>query len=256
MSATFHLQDLGMRYGSAEVLRDISLSMHGGEFIAIAGPNGAGKSTVLSLLAGLSKPSVGTCRFIDRPAHQWPRRDFARRVAVVQQSEASAFPFTAEDVVFMGRMPHQTGMYESAADHRAVAKALSTTGMSSFVNRQYSTLSGGEKQRILLASALAQEPEVLLLDEPANHLDLQHQVELHQLLRDLSRNGLLIVAVTHDLNLASAYASRLLLMHNGAIRADGTPSQVLSTPLLEEVFAVHVELHQRASGQPWLLYGE
>jgi iron complex transport system ATP-binding protein len=156
----------------------------------------------------------------------------------------------------MGRMPHRKGMYESDEDHAAVAQALATTGMSDFAEREFRTLSGGEKQRILLASALAQSPEVLLLDEPAAHLDLQHQVLLHHLLRDLSREGLLIVAVTHDLNLAAAYAARLLLMHEGRIRADGTPAEVLRSDLLQEVFHVHIELHQRPSGQPWLLYGE
>jgi iron complex transport system ATP-binding protein len=252
----FQLEGAGVRYGSAEVLKPVSLTMHGGEFIAIAGPNGAGKSTLLTLLAGLSVPSIGKCLFVDRPAHKWPRRDFARRVAVVQQSEPSAFPFTAEEVVCMGRMPHGNGMYESAEDIVAVTKALAITGMTAFAQREYRTLSGGESQRILLASALAQSPEVLLLDEPATHLDLQHQVKLHQLLRDLSGRGLLIVAVTHDLNLAAAYANRLLLMHEGRIRADGTPSGVLNSSLLEQIFEVHVELHWRPSGQPWLLYGE
>jgi iron complex transport system ATP-binding protein len=256
LNPLFQLENASVRYGAAEVLKPVSLTMNTGEFIAIAGPNGAGKSTLLSLLAGLNAPSSGICRFIDLPAHKWPRRDFARRVAVVQQSEPSVFPFTAEEVVCMGRMPHRKGMYESEEDHIAVAKALDTTGMTAFAQREFRTLSGGEKQRILLASALAQSPEVLLLDEPAAHLDLQHQVQLHQLLRDLSRKGLLIVAVTHDLNLAAAYAIRLLLMHEGRIRADGTPANVLHSDLLQEVFHVHVELHLRASGQPWLLYGE
>jgi iron complex transport system ATP-binding protein len=256
MSALFRLESASVRYGAAEVLKPVSLTMRAGEFIAIAGPNGAGKSTLLSLLAGLAAPSSGTCHFLDRDAHRWPRRDFARRVAVVQQSEPSVFPFTAEEVVCMGRMPHRNGMYESAEDHAAVARALATTGMTDFALREYRTLSGGEKQRILLASALAQAPEVLLLDEPASHLDLQHQVQLHQLLRDLAAQGLLIVAVTHDLNLAAAYANRILLLHRGCIRADGAPADVLHPDLLGEVFQVHVELHRRPSGQPWLLYGE
>ena len=256
MSSLFQLESATVRYGSAEVLSAVSLSLEAGAFIAIAGPNGAGKSTLLSLLAGLLAPSSGTCHFEGRDAHRWPRREFARRIAVVQQSEPAVFPFTAEEVVCMGRMPHRTGMYESAEDHAAVARALATTGMTAFAARQYSTLSGGEKQRILLASALAQAPEVLLLDEPASHLDLQHQVELHKLLRDLSRSGLLVVAVTHDLNLAAAYANRLLLLHQGRVRADGAPSEVLRTALLAEVFQVHVELHHRPSGQPWLVYGE
>ena len=156
----------------------------------------------------------------------------------------------------MGRTPHQAGMYESEEDLRQIAAALATTSMTAFAKREFRTLSGGEKQRILLASALAQAPEVLLLDEPATHLDLRHQVELHRMLRDLSCRGILVVAVTHDLNLAAAYASRMILMHEGTLRADGTPATVLNSALLEEVFQVRVELHNRPSGQPWLVYGE
>jgi iron complex transport system ATP-binding protein len=250
------MESASVQYGSAEVLRCASLSLNPGEFVAIAGPNGAGKSTLLNLLAGLAAPTSGKCAFLGRTAHRWPRRDFARKVAVVRQGDTSSFPFTVEDVVLMGRTPHQTGMYESPEDLQAVAAALATTGMMSFSKREFRTLSGGEKQRILLASALAQTPEVLLLDEPATHLDLRHQVELHQLLRNLSRRGILVVAVTHDLNLAAAYATRLVLMHEGTIQADGAPGMVLNPKLLEEVFHVHVELHIRPSGQPWLLYGE
>ena len=255
MNCLFHLDNASVRYGQAEVLRSVSLSFHKGEFVAVAGPNGAGKSTLLSLLAGLSAPTSGTCKYLERPATHWPRRDFARSVAVVQQTEPSEFPFTVEQVVYMGRMPHCTRMYETPADHAAVAKALAATDMSSFRQRDFRTLSGGEKQRILLASALAQQPQVLLLDEPASHLDLRHQVSLHELLRDLRSQGLLVVAVTHDLNLAAAYADRLVLMHQGRIHASGSPSDVLLTDLIAEVFGVRVELHRSRSGQPWMLYG-
>ena len=255
MNSVFRLHNAGVRYGNAEVLRSVSLTLHLGEFVTIAGPNGAGKSTLLSLIAGLSAPTTGTCQFLGRHAIGWPRREFARRVAVVQQTEPSEFPFTAEEVVYMGRMPHRTGMYETQADHEAVVDALASTEMSRFGRRDFRTLSGGEKQRILLASALAQQPEVLLLDEPASHLDLKHQVSLQELLRGLSRQGLLVVAVSHDLNLAAAYADRLVLMHNGEVRASGSPSEVLRSELIEEVFQVRVEFHQRSSGRPWMLYG-
>ena len=251
----FRLSDVGVRYGHVDVLRNVTFTLHAGEFIAIAGPNGAGKSTLLSLLAGLAAPSNGRCLFRDREAHQWRRRDFARRVAVVMQTEPAAFPFTTEDVVSMGRMPHRSGMYETEEDHAAVESALAATDTLAFRSREFRTLSGGEKQRALLASALAQSPEVLLLDEPANHLDLHHQVALYELLRDLSRRGLLVAAVTHELNLAAAYADRLLILDHGNIRADGVPAHVLRAELISEVFQVHIELHHRATGQPWLIYG-
>jgi iron complex transport system ATP-binding protein len=252
----FQLVNAGVRYGDAEILRSVSLAFSAGEFVAIAGPNGAGKSTLLSLLAGLKAPSSGVCRLGERDAHAWNRRDFARRVAVVEATDVTSFPFTASEVVYMGRMPHQKGMYETPEDDEAVAHALQRTGMMPFRDREFRTLSSGEKQRVLLASALAQSPEVLLLDEPAAHLDLRHQVELHQLLRELSQGGLLVVAITHDLNLAAAYASRLILMHKGRIRADGPAAEVLRTSLIEEVFEVHVAMHHTSSGQPWMLYGE
>lgn len=250
------LDQVTVRYGSTDVLKSVSLNMHAGEFIAIAGPNGAGKSTLLSVLAGLSIPNSGTCNLLGCGTHKWKRRDFARKVAVVQQGGLPAFPYTAAEVVYMGRMPHRTGIYESAEDHQAVTNALIATDMEPFRHREFSTLSGGERQRILLAAALAQAPEVLLLDEPSTHLDLQHQISLHRLLADLSRKGLLIVCVTHDLNLAATYTRRLVLISNGRVRADGAPSEVLRADLMEEVFRVHVELHHRPSGQPWLLYGE
>ena len=255
MNSVFRLDQASVRYGHAEVLRSISLTLYSAEFVMIAGPNGAGKSTLLSLLAGLSAPTSGSCQFLGRAATNWSRREFAQRVAVVQQTEPSEFPFTAEEVVYMGRMPHRTGMYETQADHDAVANALRSTDMLGYRQRDFRTLSGGEKQRILLASALAQQPEVLLLDEPASHLDLKHQVSLHELLRGLRRQGLLVVAVTHDLNLAAAYADRLALMNNGELRASGSPSEVLRSEVIEEVFQVRVEFHQRSSGQPWMLYG-
>jgi iron complex transport system ATP-binding protein len=256
VACLFEVREAGVRHGTVDVLRSVTLSFHVGEFVAIAGPNGAGKSTLLWLLAGLSTPSFGACLLDGRPAHKWNRREFARRVSAVTQTEPTAFPFTAEEVVYMGRMPHRTGMYETAEDRAAVDRALASTEADAFRGRDFRTLSGGERQRIVLASALAQEPEVLLLDEPSTHLDLHHQLSLYQLLRDLSRKGLLVIAVTHDLNLAAAYATRLLLLDQGEVRADGTPAAVFDSRMIEEVFRVRVELHHRASGQPWMVYGE
>ncbi len=256
MKRLFEIRGASMRFGAAEVLRAASLDLHAGEFVAIAGPNGAGKSTLLSVIAGLLAPSSGQCLFLEQEAHRWSRREFARRVAMMTQVEPTDFPFTAAEVVYMGRMPHATGIYETPADHAAVAKALEETGAEAFRDRDFRTLSGGEKQRVLISSALAQETAVLLLDEPTNHLDLQHQLSLYRLLRDLSRDGMLVVAVTHDLNLAAAYASRLLLLDQGRIRADGTPGEVLGSGLVGEIFQVPVEVYRRQSGQPWLAYGE
>jgi len=251
----FELQNVTMRYGTAEVLRSVSVTLNSGEFVAVAGPNGAGKSTLVSVVAGLRAPSTGICRFMGRETKSWNRRQFASRVAVILQESGVNFPFTAEDVVYMGRMPHRSGLYETRDDKAAVEKALEQTETAEFRHREFRTLSGGEKQRVLLASALAQSPEVLLLDEPSAHLDLYHQVQLYRLLHVLSRGGLLVVAVTHDLNVALGKADRLLLMQHGQIRADGPPAEVLQPDLIEEVYSVPVEVHRNPSGKLWISYG-
>jgi iron complex transport system ATP-binding protein len=251
----FELERVGMRYGTADVLRSVSLSFDRGEFVTIAGPNGAGKSTLISILAGLRTPSAGHCRFMGREMKDWNRREFARRVAVVLQESGANFPFTAEDVVYMGRMPHRSGMYETDEDRVAVQNALEQTAIVEFRDREFRTLSGGEKQRVLLASALAQSPEVLLLDEPSAHLDIYHQVQLYRLLHDLAQRGLLVMAVTHDLNVALAKADRLLLMHRGEIRGDGTPAEIVQPDLMRDVYSVPINVHHMPSGKPWITYG-
>lgn len=252
----FELRNAAFRYRDFEALRIDALEFSAGQFATIAGPNGAGKSTLLAVLSGLLTPSSGCCLFEGRAAHEWPRREFARKVAVVRQEESTAFPFTAEEVVAMGRMPHRTGVYETAADKAAIDAALAATGAAAFRRREFRTLSGGERQRVLLAGALAQEPEVLLLDEPATHLDIHHQLSLHQLLRDLSRRGVLVIAVTHDLNLAAAYADRLVILENGVVRADGRAAEVGGSDVVGKVFDVPVEVHWRESGRPWLIFGD
>jgi len=256
VTALFEIRGAGVRYGAVEVLHSASLTLQSGEFVAIAGPNGAGKSTLLTLMAGLAAPTYGECLFLGRKAHQWDRREYSQRVAIVLQTEPPAFPFTVQQIVAMGRMPYSTGINETAEDLAAVDSALAATGTQALRTRDYRTLSGGEKQRVVLASALAQEPDVLLLDEPANHLDLHYQLGLHHLLRELSRKGMLVVSVTHDLNLAAAYAERLVLINEGRIRADGRPQEILGSELIAEIFRVRVEVHHRPSGQPWLVYGE
>ncbi len=244
-----------MRYGPIQVLHSVSLTLSRGEFVAVGGPNGAGKSTLLSIMAGLVTATEGSCCFLNRDVRHWPRRDFARRVAVVTQSEHSAFPFTAGEVVAMGRMPHADGFLESDTDRTSIRKAMLQTDVEQFRDRDFRTLSAGEKQRVFLASALAQEPEVLLLDEPSSHLDLHHQLALHVLLQELKQSGILVVVITHELNLAAMYADRLILIHEGQIKADDKPSRVLTPALMREIFHVHAGIGQSVLGTPWISYG-
>lgn len=237
MSA-FELTGAGFAYGETTVLRDVTLTLDAGELTAIAGPNGAGKSTLVSILAGLREGYSGSCRYADREVRDWPRRAFAATVSFVPQTIRIEFPFTAEQVVTMGRAPHSHGLFESAADRAAVDRALALTDCEQFRGRDFRSLSGGERQRVILAAALAQEPRALLLDEPTTYLDLSHQLALYRLLRDLTRTGILAVTVTHDLNLAAAFADRVILLSGGAVAADAAPRDAFTPASLRSVFGV------------------
>jgi iron complex transport system ATP-binding protein len=156
----------------------------------------------------------------------------------------------------MGRTPYCDGLFESPEDHAAVERAMQLTDTLPFRRRDFRSLSGGEKQRIILASVLAQSPRVLLLDEPTTFLDLQHQVSIYGLLRDMAARGLLVVAVTHDLNLAAAYADRVIVLRAGELVRDASPSEVLSPDTIREVFGVNAEVQRTAAGRPWISYGD
>ncbi len=244
----FRLRGAGMRYNGAEVLRGVSLEFGEPQFAAVVGPNGAGKSTLLGIMAGLRSGYSGTCEYRGTEVGRWNRRAFAREVSFVPQSLKIEFPFTAEQVVLMGRTPHCAGLFEAPEDWRAVEHALAITGTAVFRTRDFRSLSGGERQLVILASAIAQQPRVLLLDEPATFLDIGHQLSIYALLRDLARGGVLVVAVTHDLNLAAAFCGRVIALHAGRVAADAAPREVLSPPVIREVFGVE------ASQAPWIVY--
>jgi iron complex transport system ATP-binding protein len=241
---SFRAAALGFSYGLAEA----TFELPSVGFVTIAGPNGAGKSTLLGILAGLRHPYRGHCTYREIEIHRWRRRDFARKVAFLPQSMKLEFPFTAEQVVFMGRAPYADGWFESQADHAAVANAIETTDTLTFAKRDFRTLSGGEKQRVILASALAQEPETLLLDEPATFLDLKHQFATYRLLASLAKR-MLVVAVTHDLNFALRFSDHVIVLENGRVAAQGPPAEALAPHLIHRVFGVQAELRDG-----WLVY--
>ncbi len=255
MSELFSLRDVGMRYNGTEVLRHATLDFSASRMVALAGPNGAGKSTLLGIMAGLRRGYTGHCAYAGVEVSRWPRRPFAQKVSFVPQSVRLEFPFTAEQVVMMGRTPHCDGMFESPKDRRAVEEAMSVTDSLAFRKRDFRSLSGGEKQRVILASVLAQEPEALLLDEPTTFLDLRHQVSIYRILRDLSRSGMLVIAATHDLNLAATFADRVVMLHGGEVAADAAPAEVLTAEKIRDVFGVEAEVRPGKEGRPWLLYG-
>lgn len=255
MSAEFELRGVGMRYDNALVLDGVDATMRGAQLTAITGPNGAGKSTLLGIMAGLRRGYAGHCSLNGRDIGKWKPGEFARLVSFVPQSLRLDFPFTAEQVVLMGRTPYAGGLFESELDWQAVEEALKLTDTAAFRHRDFRSLSGGERQRVVLASALAQMPKALLLDEPTTFLDLEHQVAIYSLLRRLSREGLLVVAVTHDLNLAAAYSDRVLVLRKGRLVADAGPCDALTAGRIQEVFGVQAEWVSRPGGKPFIAYG-
>jgi len=256
MSALYEVRGLRVWLGGAEILRGIDAVFREGEMTAIVGPNGAGKSTLLSVLSGFRTEYEGACLLRGREIASWPKRELAREMAFIPQTLRLEFPFTAEQVVFMGRTPYCNGLFESEEDRRAVREAMETTDSLGFADRPFPALSGGERQRVVLAGALAQRPRVLLLDEPTTFLDLKHQLGTYALLQELARQGMGIVAVTHDLNLAASYSGRIVVIHRGKVAADGPPEQTLRPELLREVFEVDVEIRPGPSGKPWVFYDQ
>ncbi len=252
---SFELNSIGMRYGAVEVLAGVTAQFRPGELAAIVGPNGAGKSTLIGIMAGLRQGYTGRCSYRERDIRAWSRRSFARHVSFVPQSLKVDFPFTAEQVVTMGRTPYGGGLFETDQDREAVEQAMRTTDTLAFRTRDFRSLSGGERQRVVIASALAQSPETLLLDEPTTYLDLKHQIETYRLLRDLARGGMLAVAITHDLNLALTYADRALMLSQGHLVADGAPHEVLTEDRIHEVFGVTAYLKNGTNhARPWIVY--
>jgi iron complex transport system ATP-binding protein len=254
LTVLYSLTQAGMRYGEKVVLRGVDLSFTAGEFVTIAGPNGAGKSTLLGIMCGLLPRYIGSCKLLDREVRSWQRRAFARQVSVVLQAVRVDFGFTAGQVVLMGRTPFADSLFESEQDAREVRRAMELTGTTEFHDRDMRTLSGGERQRVIIAAALAQSPKVLLLDEPTAYLDIEHQISIYRLLRDLCSAGVLIVAVTHDLNLAAQFGDRIVLLRGGELAADGTPEEVLKETTIRSVFHVDAQVVNEG-GRRWIKYG-
>ncbi len=254
MSGLLELREVAFSYLDQPVIEQVSASFYAGELAAIAGPNGAGKSTLLGVCAGLREPYRGSCLYRGTEVRQWKRREFARQVAFVPQTLKMEFAFTAGQVVLMGRAPYGDGLFESAEDLEAARQAMRMTDALEFWNRDFRTLSGGERQRVILAGALAQSPSVLLLDEPTTFLDLKHQLSIYSLLAELSRKGLLVITVTHDLNLAAAFADRVLVLRGGRAEAMGPVKEVLTGQLIARVFEVPCAIQSDGGDSWWIRY--
>lgn len=239
-----------------DFLKPVTLSVARGDLWAVIGPNGAGKSTLLRLMGGLARPTGGIVRVESEDLCNLPARQRARRIALLPQHLPRDLGLTAREIVLMGRFPHRSfGLFDRPADHAVVEDVMTLTHTHVFADRSIDTLSGGEAQRVHVAAALAQQPDLLLLDEPAAALDLNHQLQLLEILRELTlRRRLAVVVVTHDLNFAWRAASRVLLLHEGRPVACGAPREVLRPETLETVYDVRLDraAAPRAEGE-WLV---
>jgi iron complex transport system ATP-binding protein len=242
---TMRLEQVSLSYGRRTILEDASLEALPGEILGIIGPNGSGKSTLIRGMTRLLNPTSGQIfidgHTIDKVKHE----ELAKLVAVVPQNAALPELFTAVEVVLMGRTPH-LGLfrYESNNDFTIVHKAMEATNTVHLTERKISELSGGEKQRLVIARALAQEPKIILLDEPTAHLDINYQIETMELIRHLCREqNLVVIIALHDLNLAVQYCDRLVILNHGKIYRQGLPEDVVTAPIIKEVYGADVHVY-------------
>lgn len=248
-SAHLQASNLCWQAAAAHIVRDVSLYVTQGELVGLLGPNGSGKSTLLRMIYRILKPVSGSVQVNGSDVWRSSARDNARAMAVLAQENTSEFELLVRDVVLMGRTPHQSAFArDSAEDFHIVAQALERVDAKSLSERMFSTLSGGEKQRVLMARALAQQAPLLVLDEPTNHLDVRHQFELMNLIRSL---GLTALAALHELPLAAHYCDRLYLLKDGVLVAEGTPSEVLTPEIIADVYGVRALVRPSPrSGKP------
>ncbi|HWP59033.1 MAG TPA: ABC transporter ATP-binding protein [Candidatus Acidoferrales bacterium] len=255
MSPVVEIRDVAFAYGRRAALSGISLAIQPGERVAVLGPNGSGKSTLIKILSRTLEPAAGEVRVLGRPLPSFARCELSRKVAVVPQETQASFPYTAAEIVLMGRASYLPAFGLDGARDREIARdSMRLTGTLELADRYLHELSSGEKQRVILARALAQEAEILLLDEPTSFLDIRHQIEIHELLVRLNRQkGLTIVAALHDFNLASLYFPRLVLLESGRISSQGAPAEVLTAERIRAVYGARVRVLGELGERPQVL---
>ncbi|NQT95713.1 MAG: ABC transporter ATP-binding protein [Candidatus Omnitrophica bacterium] len=254
--AYLEVQNLRSGYGQIRILHDISFEIERGEFIGIIGPNGAGKTTLLKTLTHIIRPQSGNIFLEGKDIHSMSSAEVAKSFAMVGQGLKPIFSFTAREIVLMGRTPY-IGILgqEKKEDLLLVEEVLKATDLRRFADRPIDELSAGERQRVLIAKALAQKPEVLLLDEPTAHLDIGYQIEILDLVKSFKEErGLTIACVLHDLNLASQYCDRIILLHEGIIVDFGPPESILRSDLIEKVFKTSIKVDSSIlQGKPLII---
>jgi iron complex transport system ATP-binding protein len=238
MASIIHSGQLGFRYGKQPIFSGLSFSVESGDMVALLGANGVGKTTLLNIIAGLMRADSGTMTIDDRESADWQRRELSRFVALVPQHLDVPFSFRVEEIVSQGRVPYLGRLGAmSAHDREVVEKAMESVDVTGFRDRVYSELSGGERQRVKIAIGLAQEPRIMLLDEPTQHLDIGRQIEVINLLKRLNQGGITIFAAIHDLSIVrDNFSKAILLMNQNCVT--GSTSEIMQPALLEQAFKV------------------
>ncbi len=253
MPSIIRMESVDFRYPERQIFSGLSLSLERGEVLGLIGPNSSGKTTLLKLMDGLLQPQGGRILLEERNLEQIPRARVARTIAVVPQAMEVPFSFTVGEIVLMGRAPYLTRFgWEKQKDLDVAHEAMALTDVAGLGERTFWELSQGEKQRVLIARALAQEPRVVLLDEPTSHLDINHQVEINELIRGLNlQKGLSVLHISHDLNLAAEYCHRIVLLHQGSVFSAGVPSEVITEENIRRVYETKVLVEKNPlSGAP------
>jgi len=248
------IDDLTLGYPALDILREINLSVEKGGFFGIIGPNGSGKTTLLKGLGRILLPSAGTITIEGRELSEYSFRDLAKEMGVVPQETNISFDFTVRDIVMMGRHPYiKRFSSESVKDVEIARHAMEVTNTLAFADRSVNEVSGGERQRVIIARALAQQPRILLLDEATSHLDISHQIEILNIMKNL-KGEVTIVGVFHDLNLASYYCDRMVMIDEGRIAAIGTPNEVLTRENLKKTFSIDSVIRTNPmTGRPYVI---
>ena len=239
-------QNIFFSYAIKPIMDGLALTIDEAQIVAIIGPNGSGKTTLLKIITGTLVPNSGQMLIDGKDTRLWSRKDLAKMVATVPQETASTFSFYAEEIVLMGRFPHLSNyQFEDKKDYRIVHEAMEKTDTLAFANRRFDELSAGERQRVLIARALAQEPKILLLDESTVFLDLKHQMQFLAFLRQLNvTQKLTVIFVTHDINLAAQHAGKIILLYCGKNYAIGNPAEVITAANIKEVYDVDIVVDQ------------
>jgi len=244
MGILLETEGVAFAYGSKMVLDDVSIQVEEGDFLGIIGPNGSGKTTLLKVLNGVIEPWKGRVFFRHKLIHSFPRKELARSMGVVAQEYAFSYPFTVREIVLMGRYAHMSRLgFESPHDMEVALHSMRSTDTERLADRKFNELSGGERQRVIIARALAQEPQIILFDEPTAFLDIRHQIEFFDFIWELNQNtGVTIVAVSHDINLAAQYCEEMVLLSKGRVFRMGRPDEVVTEDSIFQVYGKRVLL--------------